>query len=419
MTRYINSSEINGTVCAPPSKSAMIRAVALCLLADGESIIKNPSHCTDSLAAMNIASLLGAGIKRKGEFIAIDGNNGLKKKQIKETTLNCSESGLCMRMFTPIAGLLDREIVLDGEGTLVLRPMAMVEELVKLGASCTTNQGFPPVTIKGPISSGNYIISGSESSQFLTGLMIALPLCDGDSEIRVKDLKSRPYVRMTIEMMREFGVDCSYNEEFNRFFIKGNQRYKAKEYSVEGDWSGASFMLVAGAIAGAITVTGLKPHSAQADKGILDVLNMAGASLNVENGRITVTKGELKGFEFDAEDSPDIVPPVVALAAHCEGKTLIGGIGRLCFKESNRLNALVKEFSKMGIHIHVEKERLEIEGGGLTGAVIDPHRDHRIAMACAVCALTGDRGITIENPECVAKSYPSFFDDLESIMVKR
>lgn len=419
MKRQKGSYEINGTICAPPSKSAMIRAVALSLLSEGKTIIKNPSYCTDALAALNIANSLGAEIERDSNTIVITGNPGLGKNSIKNSVLNCGESGLCIRMFSPIAALIDKEIILNGEGTLTKRPVAMVEELTKLGAYCSTEKGFPPILIKGPISSGKYSINGSESSQFLTGLIIALPLCDGDSEVCASDVKSRPYLKMTVDMMKEFGVDCRYNEAFDKFFIKGNQKYWAREYTVEGDWSGASFMLVAGAISGAITVTGLKMDSVQADKVILEILKMAGASLDIENEKITVTRGELRAFEFNAEDSPDIVPPLVALAAHCKGKTYIYGISRLRIKESNRLEALIKEFSKMGIKIGIEKKALIVEGGRLKNAMIDPHNDHRIAMACAVCGIGGRAEIIIKNPICVAKSYPSFFNDLAQCMEER
>jgi len=420
MKRLIRASEIKGTVCAPPSKSAMIRAVVLSLLAHGKTVIKNPSYCNDAMVALNIACALGGKIvERNPDSIIIAGNPDFSKESLDNLTLNCGESGLCIRMFSSIAGLSNRRILLEGEGTLKLRPVNMIEELTKLGAYSITNNGFPPVVIKGPIFPGKYRINGSESSQFLTGLIIALPLCDGDSEIYVDNLKSKPYLKMTIEMMQKFGVDCSFNNSFDRFFIQGNQRYTATEYVVEGDWSGAAFMLVAGAISGSITVTGLNVNSNQADRIILDVLKKAGASIKVETDRLTVKKGELKAIEFDAEDCPDIVPPLVALSAHCKGKTILSGINRLRIKESNRLDALIKEFSRMGINIYMEKERLIIEGGRIKSAVVEPHGDHRIAMACAVCGLAAEGEIIIKNPECVAKSYPSFFKDIEQCMEER
>lgn len=419
MRKQKGSSKTNSTICAPPSKSAMIRAIALSLLSDGKTVIKNPSYCMDAVIGLNIARSLGADIVRGNNYITIQGNQGLNKKPIKDSLLNCGESGLCIRMFSSIVALLDKEFVLNGEGTLALRPVGMVEELTKLGACCSTNNGFVPVTVKGPITSGKYTIDGSQSSQFLTGLMIALPLCSGDSEIYISNLKSRPYLKMTVEMLREFGVECGFNESLDMFYIKGNQRYKAREYTIEGDWSGAAFMLVAGAISGSVTVTGLNINSSQADKVILDILEMAGASLSIEEDSITVKKNRLNSFEFNAEDSPDIVPPAVALAAHCKGKTYISGIKRLRIKESNRLDALIKGFSRMGIKISVENETLIIEGGRLKDAMVDPYNDHRIAMACAVCGVTKEAEIIVKNPQCVFKSYPSFFYDLSRLVESR
>lgn len=421
MRKSIYSSAIKGIVCAPSSKSAMIRAVALALLAYGTTTIKNPSNCDDALTAMDMAETLGARIKKESEVITIEGNPVLKERPIKDTFLHCGESGLCMRMFAPIAGLLNKEMVLQGEGTLSLRPMKMVEELVKLGALCSTDKGLPPITVRGPISSGNYRLNGALSSQFLTGVIMALPLCNGDSEIYVEDLKSKPYLKMTIEMMGDFGVDCEFNDTFDRFFIKGNQAYKGKELEIEGDWSGAAFMLVAGAIGGEITVKGLNTHSTQADKVILDALKMAGAEVETKGDMVTVKKNNLRAFSFNAEDSPDIVPPLAALAAHCNGKTFIAGIKRLSIKESNRLEALIKEFSKMGINIYIEKERLVIEGGrgNIKNEVVHSHNDHRIAMACAICGLSGKTGVTIEDAQCVSKSYPLFFEDLSLCMEEK
>ncbi len=419
--KRIGPSNIKGAIKAPSSKSVMIRAVAASLLADGTSILRSPSYSVDSLAALHIARTLGADISiedsPKGDsYITIRGNRGLAERQIRGQVLECGESGLCMRMFTPIAGLLDRDIHLEAKGSLVERPVGMVEALSIMGAAVMTSQGFPPVKVKGPIRPGRYEIDGSQTSQFLTGLLMALPLCNGDSEIRVKGLMSKPYIRVTIDVMKRFGVEVLSEEDLSSLYIKGGQEYRAIAYSVEGDWSGASFMLVAGAIAGSITVYGLDMDSYQADKAIIDVLQRAGATVDIGEDRITVAKDELRSFDFFAESSPDLVPPLVTLAAHCRGKSVIHGIKRLRYKESNRLEALAKEFSKMGVGIKAFEDGLEIMGGRVRPSVIDPHNDHRIAMACAVAGLDADGQVVIENPECVAKSYPFFFDDLESSM---
>jgi len=417
--KRIGPSNIKGVIQVPPSKSVMIRAVAASLLADGTSILRNPSLSVDSLAAINIAHTLDADISIDNGYINIKGNTRLTKREIRNVVLECGESGLCMRMFAPIAGLLDRDIHLEARGTLLERPMGVVEALSLAGADVKTSSGFPPVRVKGPIRPGRYEIDGSQTSQFLTGLLMALPICNGDSEIRVKGLMSKPYIRVTIDIMNKFGVKVSSEKDLSSLYIEGGQGYRATEYSVEGDWSGASFMLVAGAVAGSIALYGLDMNSYQADKAIIDVLQRAGAMVDMDKDRITVKKEELRSFDFFADDSPDLVPPVVALAAHCRGKSIIHGIKRLKYKESNRLEALVKEFSKMGVDIKAFEDRLEIIGGRVRPSVIDPHNDHRIAMACAVAGLDADGQVIIENPECVAKSYPFFFDDLESSMEEK
>ncbi len=415
MKKRLSISKVNGVIKAPPSKSVMIRAVAASLLSGDRSIIINPSMCMDSLAVLNIAKSLGADVIEQEGFITITGNKGLKEKSIKDRFIDCCESGLCIRMFAPISGLIDKEITLSGKGTLLSRPVGMVEELIKIGALCKTKNGLPPISIKGPLRSGIYTIDGSETSQFLTGLIMALPLCEGDSEFEIVNLKSKPYLKMTVKIMETFGVLCLPDSEFNRFYIKGSQDYSGTTYTIEGDWSGSSFMLVAGAIAGSITVTGLQIDSTQADRVVLDILSESGAIVDIKDNGVSVKKGHLKGFNFSADDSPDLVPPLVALASCSEGKTVIYDVERLRHKESNRLDALVREFSKMGVDITLEENRLEIKEGKIKGGFIDSHNDHRIAMACSIAALRAEDDVVIDNAECVAKSYPSFFEDLLSL----
>jgi 3-phosphoshikimate 1-carboxyvinyltransferase len=201
----------------------------------------------------------------------------------------------------------------------------------------------------------------------------------------------------------------------NQFFIKGNQLYKPCAYTVEGDWSGAAFMLVAGAIGGSITVKGLCEQSCQGDRAILNVLEEAGAQIDVNENSISVHQRNLKAFQFDATECPDLFPPLVALAANCEGKSTIYGAQRLIHKESNRALALVSEFAKLGTEIELHKDKIDVKGAQLKRAVISSHNDHRIAMACAVAALKGDGEVAIDCPSCVFKSYPTFFEDLDSV----
>jgi 3-phosphoshikimate 1-carboxyvinyltransferase len=410
MERYLEPSIIKGTIKAPASKSMTQRAIAAALLADGQSIIHNPSYCDDSLAAMSIAVGLGARVEPQVNELKINGSAILK-----EPKLNCGESGLAIRMFSPIAALYPAEIKMVGSNSLKKRPMFMIEEaLNQLGVKCTSSGGFLPLTIEGPIVGGFCEIDGSVSSQLLTGLLMALPLATGNSEIRVNNLKSKPYIDMTIQILKSFGITVE-NLDYNLFRIKGNQKYVPHSYIVEGDWSGAAFLLVAGAINGQLSVSGLRSDSMQSDKSIVNALEKAGAHIISGEDQIEITRSELKAFEFDATESPDLFPPLVALASYCEGKSTIKGVSRLIYKESDRAKVLKEEFGKMEIKIEIDDDLMYVIGGKPQGARVESHDDHRIAMAIAITSLGASGKVSIRDSQCVAKSYPGFFDDLRHV----
>jgi 3-phosphoshikimate 1-carboxyvinyltransferase len=410
MERYIEPSAVKGTIKAPASKSMTQRAIAAALLADGQSIISNPSYCDDSLAAMSIAVGLGARIEPQVNEMKIVGSAVLK-----EPKLNCGESGLAIRMFSPIAALYPSEITMVGANSLKKRPMFMIEEALKqLGVKCTSSDGFLPLTIKGPIVGGKCEIDGSVSSQLLTGLLMALPLASRDSEIKVNNLKSKPYIDMTIQILNYFGIKIE-NEDYVKFHIQGNQKYTPKNYAVEGDWSGGAFLLVAGAINGQLTVKGLQTDSKQSDMAILKALESAGANMKISNDQIEISKSRLKGFEFNATESPDLFPPLVALATFCDGVSVIKGVSRLIYKESDRAKTLKEEFGKLGVKIEIKDDLMYITGGQPTGGKVESHEDHRIAMSLAVTALGATKRVYIRDSQCVAKSYPCFYDDLRNV----
>jgi 3-phosphoshikimate 1-carboxyvinyltransferase len=410
MERSVEPSFVSGLVKAPSSKSMTQRAIAAAMLADGESQILNPSYCDDSLAAMSIAVSLGARVEPEADKVKITGSGELKEKK-----LNCGESGLAIRMFSPVAALYDEEIIMTGAGSLKKRPMQMIgDALNQLGAKCISTGGFLPLTIKGPLKGGECEIDGSISSQLLTGLLMSLPLADDDSRIKVNNLKSKPYIDMTIGLLRDFGVKVS-NENYELFQVPGRQKYLAGKYEVESDWSGGSFLLVAGAINGNLIVSGLHTGSFQSDMAILKALERAGAKIKISDGHIEVSKSALKAFEFDATESPDLFPPLVALASYCEGITKLRGAARLLHKESNRAAALLEEFGKMNIKAELKDDYLFVTGGQVKGARVSSHDDHRIAMAAAVAALGATGTVFIKDSHCVAKSYPGFFDDLRKI----
>jgi 3-phosphoshikimate 1-carboxyvinyltransferase len=410
MERSVEPSHVNGAVKAPPSKSMTQRAIAAAMLADGESLIRNPSYCDDSLAAMSIAVGLGAKVEPTADEMRITGCRGLKEKK-----LNCGESGLAIRMFSPIAALYPEEIIMIGSGSLKKRPMFMIgDALNQLGVRCISTEGFLPLTIRGPLKGGNCEIDGSLSSQLLTGLLMALPTAGKNSEIKVNNLKSKPYIDMTLGILKDFGINVS-NEGYGLFRVNGKQQYIPRDYEVEGDWSGGAFLLVAGAINGNLKVTGLRSDSHQSDKGILKALEKAGANIKVSDNQIEIAKSQLRAFEFDATESPDLFPPLVTLASFCTGVTRIKGASRLVFKESDRASALSEEFKKMNIEIQEKDDYLFITGGEVRGAKVNSHEDHRIAMAVAVAALGSSGRVSIKDSHCIAKSYPGFFDDLRRI----
>jgi 3-phosphoshikimate 1-carboxyvinyltransferase len=331
MDRIVSPSAIKGSIKAPASKSMTQRAIAAALLAGGESTIINPSYCDDSLAAMSIAAGLGARVKPGNEEMTITGG-----EELKEHKLNCGESGLAIRMFSPIAALYPEEIFITGAGSLKKRPMSMIgDALRQFGVTCTTNDGYLPLTIKGPLSGGECEIDGSISSQLLTGLLMALPVTANGSLIKVNDLKSRPYIDMTLQVLEKFGIKV-INNNYSQFIIPGNQKYRAGRFVVESDWSGGAFLLVAGAIAGEVIVHGLRNDSRQSDKAILTALDRAGAKMDITEDSITVSRSALKAFEFDSTESPDLFPPLVVLASYCKGVSGIWGVKRLIYKESDR-----------------------------------------------------------------------------------
>jgi 3-phosphoshikimate 1-carboxyvinyltransferase len=410
MKKLIKPSKIKGTIKAPASKSMLQRAIAAALLAETPTRILNPTYSNDSKAALRVIEALGAQVTTYKDKIIIKGGMNPTGE-----ILNCGEAGLSIRMFSPVAALWHQELTLTGEGSLISRPVSMIEKPLKaLGVNVYTTNGCPPLTVKGPLQGGEAEVDGSVSSQFLTGLLMALPKAAKDSRLTVKDLKSTPYIDMTMTLLKAFGVEVQHSN-YETFFIKGNQTYSIGEYRVEGDWSGASFLLVAGAVGGCVTVTGLDMGSPQADRKIINAIKAAGASVKTLGHQIEITRNELKAFDFDATHCPDLFPPLVALANNCAGMTTLTGVERLTHKESDRAETLEKEFSSLGANIRIDGKRMKIKGTKLKGGIIDSHNDHRIAMAGALAAINAEGDVTIRNPQCVAKSYPDFYEDFAAI----
>ncbi len=408
-------SKIGGSVTAPASKSYMQRAIALAILSKDKMLIDNLSDCKDCLAALEIARSLGCTAKLNDNQVEIIP----PVKGLSANELFCGEAGLGLRMFTPLASLLNKPVTLRGEGSLMTRPVGfMTDTLIQLGVEVNTNNGLPPITVKGPIMGGEAEVDGETSSQFLTGLLIALPLAQNPSKLKVKNLKSRPYIDMTLFLVEQFGVKIK-NSDYKTFFIEGNQSYKNPHYTVEGDWSGAAGLLIASAIAGSATIEKLQGTSLQADKAVLEVFKQVGIKYALSTDSVTVEKClTLKAFTFDATDCPDLFPVLAALAANCKGISQIKGIHRLTHKESNRALTIQTELGKLGIKIDLVGDEMVITGGPINGGIASACNDHRIAMALGLCALTAKGPVTILGAQCVEKSYPAYFDDLKKLGVK-
>ncbi len=395
---------------APASKSYLQRALAVSVLAQGTTILTNVSWCDDSLVAKKIVERLGAEIFEKNKTLTIKTNS----VTFKHDTFSAGEAGLSIRMFSPVLALENKKIIITGRGSLLKRPVKIIEDaLTSLGVEVSSANGFLPLTVKGPIKSGKINIDGSLSSQLLTGLLITLPLLDGNSEINVDNLKSRPYIDMTLEVMKSFGVEVE-NNNYKLFKINGRQKYKAVNYNIEGDWSGAAFWLVVGAVKGNVEVLNLNADSRQADKAILEALKKAGAKVEINKNSITVDKNLLNAFNFDATDCPDLFPPLACLASQCEGTSVIKGVSRLTYKESNRALVIKREFEKVGIKVVLDGDFMHITGGKINAGTIDSNNDHRIAMAGGILDMFSDEKVEVLNKSAVNKSYPDFFDVINS-----
>jgi 3-phosphoshikimate 1-carboxyvinyltransferase len=433
MRATVHPNSIKGEQVAPASKSSMQRACAAALIHRGTTTILNPGHSNDDLAALDVIQKLGAIVQL--EQSSNEKYNPTSITVLSDgvkpigTNMNCGESGLGIRMFTPIAALSDQTITIEGEGSLLKRPMHFFDTIFpKLGIEIESKDGYLPIQIKGPLKPANIEVDGSLSSQFLTGLLMAYAASDATNAlIHVKDLKSKPYIDLTLAVLNAFGWNVQH-QQYERFEFLAHPPLAAHiNYTVEGDWSGAAFLLVAGAIAGPITVKGLQLDSMQADKAVMQALKAAGASIKINEDQIFIGPAkdsaemsiQLKAFEFDATDCPDLFPPLVALAAVCDGVTTLHGVSRLAHKESDRGLTLQTEFAKLGIRIELNQDTMLVYGGtGIHGAEVFSQHDHRIAMACGIAALSADAPITITDAEAVNKSYTDFFLDLQHLGAK-
>jgi 3-phosphoshikimate 1-carboxyvinyltransferase len=380
-------------------------------------VIREPLISEDTEATRRVLEQLGVGISRKDGAWKVAGGS-LRKP---ESDLHCGESGTTLRLVTALCSLVNGECKLIGGPSLSKRPVGpLVDGLRQLGAECESTGGLPPVTVKGKgrLSGGEAVLPGDISSQFVSAILIAAPRGEKDTTLRLNTrLESRPYVELTMEAQRAFGVSVEASRDMMEYRIK-RQSYLPADVTVERDWSSAAYLLGAGALAGRVTVEELKTGSSQADTSILGILDEMGATFVSKRGSITVEKAALSGIELDLSDSPDLFPVVASLCAVASGRSVLRGLRRLRLKESDRVASMTGGLLGMGVRCELVGDILTIEGGSLKGCVIDPWGDHRIAMAFSILGLAAEGETTILDAECVSKSYPGFWGDLEALGVE-
>ena len=402
----------SGTVNVPPSKSDVHRAIICAAMANGVSRISPVALSNDIKATIGCIKALGADAVLENNVLTVDGTNMYKNKT---ALLDCGESGSTLRFFIPIAAVGNVNATFVGKGKLPQRPIGIfTEALPKAGTVCKTEGGLP-LEIKGQLKSGIFEIPGNVSSQFITGLLLALPILEGDSEIVLTSpLESVGYIAMTIRTMKQFGVNIDTTE--NGWHIKGGQTYKSCNYTTDGDWSQAAFFMVLGAVSGKVTVKGVAKDSTQGDKKCAEILARFGAKVTQLDNEVTVVKGELKAITIDASQIPDLVPVLSVCAAFAEGTTKIINAERLRIKECDRLKATAELLNNLGGKVKELSDGLEITGvSSLKGGNVNGYNDHRIVMSAAVCAARSDEDITATFAMSINKSYPDFYIDYNSI----
>lgn len=449
----------------PVSKSFAQRAIIAAALADGTSHLRGYTPCGDNEAAIQVAKNLGAEVERDGDILTIKGISaqlGSLGGEDGKSELHVGESGLLTRMMIPVmAQLCPESVTFTGEKTLLGRPLTGAKEIME--AFDATIDGEAPVrvplTVKGPLKAGRAEISGKHGSQLISGLLMALPFSENNTSLIVREPKSIPYMFITLEVLKKFGIrvgnDMFGGRDFLEsdgdwslctemvFKVKGGQKYKAADIDLEGDWSAAANFLVAGAVFGKAVIQGLDTTSLQADLSIMDILMDAGASLSQldgDRGDITVQRAPLKSFDVDASNCPDLFPIISVLAAFCQGTSRLAGVGRLANKESDRAKAIIEMLTQMGVKAWIEGDEMYIEGhtlaqrllnaaenksvtagepgtpGLLKGGSYTSHHDHRMVMALKVAALGAESPITIDDEECVAKSFPQFHTTFATLL---
>ena len=407
----VDKSEVRGSVDIPASKSLTIRSLMCAALAGGESSIVTPLLCDDTAAAVSVLSKVGVGIRQEEDVWKVNGRGFREPHE----DLFCGASATTLRFMTAVCSLVPGRSRLTADPDMPLRPVSsLVQALDRLGVRCVTRQDGAPVVVEGGTLKGGLTeLPGDISSQYISALLLIAPFADDSVTIRLTSpLASGPYVDMTLSCMAHFGikVDCPAADEFR----VSRQDYRPASYRVEGDWSSASYLLALGAVAGGVTVTNMNPASLQGDKVMLDLLRQMGVEVEVNGHAVTVGESRLKAIRADMSDCIDLLPTVGVLAAVAEGVSELSGISRGRIKESDRVAAVRDALRRLGIDVAEEEDRLLITGSRPQGAVVESRNDHRIAMAFSVLGAACG-GVVINEAECVAKTFPQFWDILKSI----
>ncbi|MEO1814861.1 MAG: 3-phosphoshikimate 1-carboxyvinyltransferase [Acetobacterium sp.] len=420
-TIEITPKLLKGSLEIPPSKSVSHRAIISAGLAQGESVISNVLMSEDMIATCDAMTALGACIsyqkEQNGRFtLTIKGCDPLA---LKAETIQCNESGSTLRFIIPIVLLQPKRAVITGKGRLVTRPMKPYYEIFAekgIQYKHLEKEQDLPLVVEGMLTPGTYKLDGGVSSQFITGLLFALPLLTGDSVIELTSkLESKPYIDITLDVLKQFGIEI-VNDNDQRFLIKGNQAYTPNNYRVEGDFSQGAFWLVAGTIGEMMSCQDLNYASQQGDKVIVDILKEMGGDICVEADKLIIAKSQTQGTVIDVSQCPDLVPILGVVGSLSQGTTTIINGERLRFKESDRLMATADVLNKLGGKVEETADGLVIHGvSGFTGGHVESHNDHRIAMAVAIASICANGKIILDGAEAVNKSYPHFWEDFTAM----
>lgn len=411
MTKQIHISKKGTSIKAPASKSFAQRALFAAALCSKSVAIEQLGNSDDVLHIQHIIEQLGFELETNQQLTTIK-----RAGPTVINTVNVGESGLGTRLTVPILNYFLDAYTVEGKGSLLNRPMTWFkDELPQTGLKIQLTNNCLPLFASGKINAGNYTVNGSESSQYISGLLMALPLCKSDSILEVKQPTSIPYIDITLSVLSDFGIIITH-QNYTRYIIKGNQNYNlgTSPYTVEGDFSSAAFWIVYGLLNQGISITNLNQKSVQADAAILTIIEKVGGSYHWEGSTLTIIPpNQLLPFEFNAEHCPDLFPILTTLAAGIHGQSTIHGTNRLIHKESNRKVVLLEEFNKLGLEIKNINNSLIISGTGkLKSGSINSNNDHRIAMTFAIASFLTPKGIQISDPFCVNKSYPKFWESL-------